>query len=57
MKGWTPILWRGRGPVSHPSPEPHHKFHEATETPEGIHLILNDVEDRGEKVTHALDIA
>lgn len=57
VKGWTPILGRGRGPVSHPSPEPHHKFHEATETPERIHLILNDVEDRGEKITHALDIA
>lgn len=40
-----------------PHPEPYHKLHEATETPEGIHFVLNDVEDRGEEVTHALDIA
>lgn len=46
-----------QAPVSHPCSEPHHKLHEATETPEGIHLVLNDVEDRGEKVAHALDVA
>lgn len=55
VKGWT--LTPGGGPVSRPYPEPHHKLHEATETPEGIHLILNDVEDWGQEVTHALDVA
>lgn len=34
-----------------------HKFHEATETPEGIYFILNNEEDRGQEVTHALNIA
>lgn len=45
-----------RGPDSRPCPEPHHQLHEAAETPEGIHLVLSDVEDWGEKVTHALDV-
>lgn len=45
------------GSVSHSCGGPYHKLHEATETPEGIHFTLNDVEDWGEKVTHALDIA
>lgn len=63
----VPVLWgkghvRGctqsfEGAASHPCPEPHHKLHEATETPEGIHLILNDIQDRREEVTHALDVA
>lgn len=65
----VPVLWGGgeRGcegqepPLSSvcilPQPEPHHKLHEATETPESIHLILNDVENRREKVAHALHIA
>lgn len=55
VKGWTPTP--GRGPVSRPCSEPHHELHEATETPEGIHLILNDVEDWRQEVTHALDVA
>lgn len=42
-------------PLSHPAP--HHKFHEATETPEGINFVLNNEEDRGQEVTHALNVA
>lgn len=38
-------------------PVPHHKFHEATETPEGIYFILNNEEDWGQEVTHTLNIA
>lgn len=55
MRSQTPIPWRGS--ASRACLGPHHELHEATETPEGIHLVLNDVEDRGEEITHALDIA
>lgn len=44
----------------HHAPSPscaHHKFHEATETPEGIHFVLNNEEDWGQEVTHALNVA
>lgn len=33
-----------------------HKLHEARQTPEGLHLVLGDEQERRKEVAHPLDV-